>query len=111
LNPQLLGVRNVIELLPHFICDNTAFITELRSVALGLMLLVASAMGSVEYLLGTVDAMSRGKETLAPSVLGILEGEELCNSISSVSDAFSALDLNNIKTELLLSIPTGKVSM
>jgi hypothetical protein len=63
---------------------------ELRSVALSLMLVVASAMGSVEYMLATVDALSRGAETLAESALCILE------------------DLGNIKTELLLSIPTAK---
>ena len=58
----------------NFECMHRHFLTELRSVALGLMLVVASSVGSVEYIIATINALTNGEESLSPSVLGILEG-------------------------------------
>lgn len=86
----------------------TNYTSEMRSVALGLMLVVATSVGSVEMLLGTIEALARGAETLVPSVLGIFEGA-IAVVFGSILLIHVLSDLNSIKTDLLLSLPTAKV--
>ena len=88
---------------------------ELRTVAIGMMLLVASAIGSVEYVVSTVNALTRGDEALSTAVTGILEGNSGCaffrpGLLLLHGDINFFVDFMGIKTELILLAPTAKVT-
>ncbi len=69
-----------------------ASFSDLRRIALGLMLVVAASAGSVEYATAVVAALAKGVETLPDIALSMLRS------------------LNSVETDFSLSTLTVKVN-